>query len=66
MKEKKPGEYPCALASNCWENSFLMESKIFRYDARFERGVLPMGLWSMSLMPFIFSAPSRALYGSGC
>ena len=61
LNENLPGLYPLILASVVVENNSLIISKVPVYVAGFERGVLPIGLWSISIILSIFSKPIISL-----
>ena len=57
LKENLPGLYPFALASGSCAKRVRMGPKRPTYVAGFERGVRPMGLWSMLMILSISPAP---------
>ena len=65
IKGKTAGEYPLALASWVDAKSSRMSLKTPVYVAGFERGVLPMGDWSMSIILSRYSVPLISLYAPG-
>ena len=66
MKLNLPGLYPLALASGVSANNSLIGVKTPTYVAGFERGVLPIGVWSILMILSMFSTPSIESCFPGC
>ena len=58
LKENRPGPYPRLLASGVEANRSRMSLNSPVYVAGLERGVRPMGLWSMLMTLSRYSSPS--------
>ena len=57
LKLKWPGVYPLSLDSVVCENNLRISSKTLVYVAGFERGVLPIGDWSIIIDLSMSSRP---------
>ena len=62
LKENRPDLYPFAFASGSREKSVRMGANRPTYVAGLERGVRPIGLWSMLITLSISSTPSIEPY----
>src|SRR5574344_112671 len=62
LKLKRPALYPRDLASGRLANKSRIPLKTPTYVAGLERGVRPIGLWSIFITLSIFSSPVRDLY----
>ena len=58
LKENCPGSYPLSFASGVDAKRDLMGPNAFVYVAGLDRGVLPIGDWSMTITLSTFSIPS--------
>ena len=58
LNEKWPGLYPLSRERFVSENNLRTSSNALVYVAGFERGVLPIGDWSITMTLSIFSMPS--------
>ena len=65
LNEKRPDLKPLILASGVFSNSFLISLNTLVYVAGLLRGVLPIGLWSISISLSTYSKPIISLYGRG-
>ena len=65
LKEKRPALKPRTFASGVASKRVRMSLKTPVNVAGLLRGVLPIGLWSISMSLSIFSTPTMSSYGSG-
>ena len=65
LKENRPGPKPRILASRVMAKTRRMWSKTLVYVAGFERGVRPMGDWSISAILSISFAPTTRVCRPG-
>src|SRR5205814_6024852 len=65
LNEKRPASYPRTLGSGILANTSLIYVNAPVYVAGLERGVLPIGDWSISITLSMFSMPSTLLCAPG-
>src|SRR5436190_17903481 len=65
LNEKRPASYPRTRASGILANTSLMYVNAPVYVAGLDRGVLPMGDWSISMTLSMCSMPSMLLCAPG-